>query len=206
MTIEIENLGRRRYEPVLAAMREHQAAVHDGAPGRVLLVEHESVYTAGRATPKHELTDGIVPIERGGKITWHGPGQLTVYPILRLPKRDVRDWLRRLEAFGVHVARAFGLDATPSVDGTGVFVGERKFASIGVAVKRWVNLHGIGINVAVDGQPWHRVRPCGLSPDVMTDLSSLVGKPIPMRAAITAATAAVSVLTSPDGSLMTTGR
>lgn len=197
MTTEIENLGRRAYLPVLEAMRERQLSVQQGAPGRVWLVEHEPVYTAGRATPREELTGDVVPIERGGKITWHGPGQLTVYPIMPLPKRDVRDWLRRLEAFGVHIARAFGLDATPSVDGTGVFVGDRKFASIGVAVKRWVNLHGIGVNVAVEGSPWHRVRPCGLSPDVMTDLSHLTGRVIPMRAAITAATAAVSVLTSP---------
>ncbi|MCA8966684.1 MAG: lipoyl(octanoyl) transferase LipB [Planctomycetota bacterium] len=199
MPIEVENLGRVAYLPVLEQMRALHEAVQHGAPGRVLMVEHEPVFTAGRATPADELRPDIVPIERGGKITHHGPGQLTVYPIVPLPRRDLRDWLRRLEAFGVQVAAAFGLDATPSVDGTGVFVGTRKFASIGVAVKRWVNLHGIGINVAMDLSAWRAVRPCGLSPDVMTDLSTAAGRPIPMAEAIAAATAAVSVLlASPD--------
>lgn len=164
----------------------------------MLLVEHEPVYTAGRATPVVDLRDGVVPIERGGRITFHGPGQLVVYPIVRLPRRDVRDWLRRLEAFGMRVAAAFGLDAEPSVDGTGVFVGGRKVASIGVHVKHWINLHGIGINVAMDLAPWHAIRPCGLSPDVMTDLARAAGRPLTIAEAATAATAAVSALLDPD--------
>ncbi|MCK5944945.1 MAG: lipoyl(octanoyl) transferase LipB [Planctomycetes bacterium] len=198
MPVEIENLGRRAYQPVLAAMRERHAQVASAArDGAVWLVEHEPVYTAGRATPTEDLTDGVVPIERGGKVTWHGPGQLTIYPIVRLPKRDLRDWLRRIEAFGVRIAESFGLVAEPSVDGTGVFVDGRKFASIGVAVKRWTNLHGIGVNVAVSGSPWHRVRPCGLSPDIMTDLSAAAGRAITIDDAVTAAADAVSVLTDP---------
>lgn len=195
MSVEIEDLGRQPYLPVLQRMRARHGAVAAGdAEGVVWLVEHEPVYTAGRATPASELHEHVVAIERGGKITWHGPGQLTVYPLLRLPKRDLRDWLRRIETFGVRVARAFGLEAEPSVDGTGVFVAGRKFASIGVAVKRWCNLHGIGINVAVEGSPWHRVRPCGLSPDIMTDLSEAAGKPITIAAAKTAVRDAVSAL------------
>jgi len=179
-------------------MRALHAAVHAGtAPGRVLFVEHEPVYTAGRATPPGELRPGIVPIERGGKITFHGPGQLVVYPIVRLPQRDVRDWLRRLEAFGMRIAAALGLAAEPSVDGTGVFVAGRKFASIGVHVKHWINLHGIAINVAMDLEAWQAVRPCGLSPDVMTDLAQACGRPVTMAEAVAAAAAAVSVLTAP---------
>ena len=164
----------------------------------MLFVEHEPVYTAGRATPPEEMGANVVPIERGGRVTYHGPGQLVVYPIVRLPRRDVRDWLRRLETFGVRVAAAFGLAAEPSVDGTGVFVGRRKFASIGVAIRHWVNLHGIAINVAMDLAPWRAVRPCGLPADVMTDLSTLAGRPIAMDEAKAAARGAVSVLTG-DG-------
>lgn len=197
MPPEIENLGRRPYEPVLAHMRAVHDAVRRGAPDRVLLVEHEPVYTAGRATPPAEIGPGIVAIDRGGRITYHGPGQLVVYPIVRLPRRDLRDWLRRLERFGMRIAAAFGLAAQPSVDGTGVFVGGRKIASIGVAVKQWINLHGIGVNVAMDSAPWHAVRPCGLSPDVMGDLSTAAGRTIPMADAVAAAIAAVSVLTDP---------
>ncbi len=199
MAPEIEFLGRAAYAGVLAHMRELHAAVHRGeTAGRILLVEHDPVFTAGRATPPTELGPDIVPIERGGKITFHGPGQLVVYPIVRLPKRDVRDWLRRLEAFGVRVAAAFGLTAEPSVDGTGVFVAGRKFASIGVHVKHWINLHGIGINVAMDLQPWHAVRPCGLSPDIMTDLSRAAGRAITLQDAVAAARTAVPVLVDPD--------
>lgn len=198
MLPEIEDLGRAAYAPVLLRMRELHEAVRRGEdPGRVLFVEHEPVYTAGRATPGPELGPDVVPIERGGKVTYHGPGQLVVYPILHLPRRDVRDWLRRLERFGVAIAAAFGLDATPSVDGTGVFVGSKKFASIGVAVKHWINLHGIGVNIAMDLAPWHRVRPCGLSPDIMTDLSTAAGRPLTMDEAKAAARRTVSVLTAP---------
>ena len=160
----------------------------------MLLVEHEPVYTAGRATPRDELQPDIVAIERGGKITYHGPGQLVVYPVVRLPRRDVRDWLRRLEALGVAVASTLELQAEPSVDGTGVFVRGKKFASIGVAVKHWVNLHGIAINVAMDGAPWQRVRPCGLSPEVMTDLATAAGRPVTMADVKRAVRPALSLL------------
>ena len=194
MAVEVENLGQKPYEPLLRQMRELHEAVQRGADGRVWLVEHEPVYTAGRGTPKDEITEGIVPIERGGKITYHGPGQLTIYPIVKLPKHDLRDWLQRIETYGVHIAGAFGLEAEPAVDGTGVFVAGRKFASIGVAVKRWVNLHGIGINVTVDQEPWRKIRPCGLSPDIMTDLSTAAGRSISMAEAAEQATAAISVL------------
>lgn len=191
----LEDLGRQPYRPLLERMRALHAAVHAGhEPGHVWFVEHDPVYTAGRATPAAELTDDVVPIERGGKITYHGPGQLVVYPIVRLPRRDVRDWLRRLEAFGVAIAARLGVDAQPSVDGTGVFASGRKFASIGVAVKHWINLHGIGVNVAMDLQPWHAVRPCGLSADIMTDLSRAAGRPIALADAVAAAREAVSLL------------
>ena len=195
MLPEIENLGHRPYAPVLEYMRALHARVQAGAGGRILLVEHDPVYTAGRATPPQELDGGVVPVERGGKVTYHGPGQLVVYPIVRLPKPDLRDWLRRLERFGMRIAQSFGLDSQPSVDGTGVFVQGRKIASIGVAVKRWVNLHGIGINVAIDPSAWQKVRPCGLSPDIMTDLSTAAGRSISMAEAAAAAAEAVSVLT-----------
>lgn len=197
MSVEVENLELRDYREVLTAMRERHALVATGDAGDVVwLVEHDPVYTAGRATPPSDLREDIVPIERGGQITWHGPGQLTIYPIIRLPKRDLRDWLRRIERYGVRIAEALGLDAEPSVDGTGVFVAGRKFASIGVAVKRWTNLHGIGVNVAVEGSPWRAVRPCGLSPDIMTDLSAATGRRVTMAEVSEAARAAVSVLTA----------
>ncbi len=179
-------------------MRELHARVATGAiAGRVLLVEHEPVYTAGRATPAAEQGPHVVPIERGGKVTFHGPGQLVIYPIVRLPRHDVRDWLRRLEAFGVAVCSAFGITAKASVDGTGVFVGDLKVASIGVAIQRWTNLHGIAINVAMDAQHWHRVRPCGRAPETMGDLSQACGRSIDIDEARVAVRDWVLLLTDP---------
>jgi lipoyl(octanoyl) transferase len=195
MAPEIEDLGRAAYAPVLAQMRALRTEVAAGAPGRILLVEHDPVYTAGRATPAAELGPQIVEVERGGKITFHGPGQLVVYPIVRLPKQDLRDWLRRLEAFGIGVCADFGLQATASVDGTGVFAGGRKVASIGVAVKQWVNLHGIAINVAMDPAAWQRVRPCGLDPATVSDLSTVAGRAIGLDAVKASARRLVFVLT-----------
>jgi lipoyl(octanoyl) transferase len=179
----IEDLGRAAYGGALERMRALHARVCSGeSPGRILLVEHDPVYTAGRGTPASELAEGIVPVERGGRVTFHGPGQLVVYPVVPLPRRDLRDWLRRLEAFGVAICADFGLLAAPSVDGTGVFVGRRKVASIGVAVRRWVNLHGIAINVAMDLAAWRRVRPCGLDPETMTDLRTATGRDLDLDA------------------------
>jgi lipoyl(octanoyl) transferase len=195
----IEDLGRQPFAPVLVRMRQLHSAVHrEAAPGCILMVEHDPVYTAGRATPPEQLADGIVPVERGGQVTYHGPGQLVVYPIVRLPRRDVRDWLRRLEAFGVAVCAELGLSAVASVDGTGVFVGGKKVASIGVAVQHWISLHGIAINVAMDLAPWHRVRPCGLPPTIMTDLSTAAGRPIALADARAAVRRQVFVLTAAD--------
>ncbi len=194
------DLGRRSYEPVHEEMLATLEQVRRGeSPGVVFLVEHDPVYTAGRATPADQLRDDIVEIERGGQITYHGPGQLVIYPVVRLPKKDVRAWLRALEAFGVAVCAKFGLRGVPSVDGTGVFVGDpvdgaRKIASIGVAIRHWINLHGISLNVDMDLTAFHSIRPCGLDPNVMTDLRRETGRSISLDEARTAAAACLPAL------------
>lgn len=177
--IELVDLGRRPFVEVHGEMLEQLGRVHRGeSEGEVWMVEHDPVYTAGRATPDEQRRDDVVEIERGGKITYHGPGQLVVYPIVRLPKRDVRAWLRGLEAFGVGVCAQFGLSAEPSVDGTGVFIEGLKVASIGVAIRHWINLHGISINVAMDLAAFHEIQPCGLDPSIMSDLSRATGRAV----------------------------
>ncbi len=200
-TPAIVELGRMPFAQAHTRMRTLAEQVARGASdGEVWLVEHEPVFTAGRATSSEEATAvGAIAIERGGQITFHGPGQLVVYPIVRLPERDVGAWLRRLEAFGAAVCAEFSLDAVPSADGTGVFVAGKKVGSIGVALRRWVNLHGLALNVAMDLAPFFAVRPCGLAPDVMTDLSRAAGRPITMAAAIAAARRAMPVLLSVHG-------
>lgn len=172
--------------------------VHRGeSPGEVWLLEHEPVYTAGRATPAEELADPaieILPTERGGRITYHGPGQLVVYPIVRLPDRDVRRWLRSLEQFGMAICGRLGLEGRPAPDGTGVFVGRHKVASIGVHIRHWVNLHGIAVNVDMDLSPFERVRPCGLDPGLMSDLSSELSHEVAMEEVKEAARSALPAL------------
>ena len=194
----VEDLGRAAFDGVYEQMLAlHASILRRESAGKILLVEHEPVFTAGRATPAHDLDDSIVKIERGGQITYHGPGQLVVYPIVALPQRDVRRWLTALERFGVAVCAEFGLIGEPSVDGTGVFVDGQKVSSIGVAIRRWINLHGISINVAMDLAPFHQVRPCGLDPTIMTDLSRAANRPISMtEAREAAAKLAVKVLLS----------
>ena len=191
----ITDRGRATYAATHAEMLALVEHVRTGtSAGEIWLVEHEPVYTAGRATRPEDLRDDIVPIERGGRITYHGPGQLVVYPIVPLPKKDVRAWLRAIEAFGVAMCARFGLEATPSVDGTGVFVGTKKVASIGVAIRHWINFHGIAMNVDMDLQAFHSVRPCGLDPDVMSDLSRESRRRITLDEAKSAAVASLPAL------------
>ncbi len=174
----VVDAGRVPFAAAHAQMLALAEQVRAGAPGEVLLLEHDPVYTAGRATPPDELRDGIVPIERGGRITYHGPGQLVVYPIVPLPRRDLRAWLRAIERFGVAVCAQLGLQSEAGTDGTGVFVQGRKVASIGVAVRHWVNLHGIAFNAAMDLTPFFAIRPCGLAPEKISDLSREAGRDI----------------------------
>ncbi len=195
---QIEDLGRAPFAEVHRGMLALAESIRAGrSRGKILLVEHDPVYTAGRATPEDEMVEGAVRIERGGRLTFHGPGQLVVYPIVRLPRRDVRDWLRRLEALGVAVCERFGLAAEASVDGTGVFVDGRKIASIGVAIRHWINLHGISINVDMDLAPYRSVRPCGRPPEVMSDLSRAVGRRIEIADVKRAVRSLAGSLTAP---------
>ncbi|MBI5852738.1 MAG: lipoyl(octanoyl) transferase LipB [Planctomycetes bacterium] len=175
--IAVEDLGRCAFAPVHRAMLDLAGSIRRGeSGGKVWLVEHDPVLTAGRATQADEITGDVVSIERGGRVTWHGPGQLVVYPIVRLPERDAGAWLRALERFGVDVCDSFGLAAVASEDGTGVFVGGKKLASIGVALRHWINLHGIAINVDVAPDAFAGIRPCGRSPELMSDLSRALAR------------------------------
>ena len=183
------------FEAVHAAMLDIARSIReDATPGKILLVEHQPVFTAGRATPAADLGVAVVPIERGGQITYHGPGQLVVYPIVPLPDHDARAWLRALEEFGIGICAELGLPATASDDGTGVFVHGQKVGSIGVALRRWINLHGIALNIDMDLEPFHQVQPCGLDPNIMSDLSRMSGRRIAWTEAADAAAKLVARL------------
>jgi len=160
------------------------------AGGRDVLLfgEHERVVTLGRATPQPwpALPIPVVAIERGGQATWHGPGQLVVYPIVSLAdlRLGVRDHLRALEAALIATLARFGIEATRKEGATGAWVGERKVASIGVAVRRHVTWHGLALNVAPDLADFALIEPCGFAPDVMTSMKALLPGAAPTVTAV----------------------
>jgi lipoyl(octanoyl) transferase len=183
------------YEQAWALQRAVHARVVAGeSPDTVLLLEHPPVYTAGRRTSRHERpVDGtpVVDVDRGGRITWHGPGQLVGYPIVRLAEPiDVVSYVRRLEEAIIGVCAAFGL-ATIRVDGrTGVWLPagggrrERKIAAIGVRVARGVTMHGFALNADPDLAWFSRIVPCGIDDADVTSLSAELGRDVTVAEAL----------------------
>jgi len=168
--------------------RVHEAVVAGERPDTVLLLEHPSVYTAGKRTePWDRPMDGtpVVDVDRGGKITWHGPGQLVGYPIVKLPDPvDVVAYVRRTEQLLIDVCAELGLTAG-RVDGrSGVWVPEddrgpaRKVAAIGIRVARGVTLHGFAMNCDCDLGYFDRIVPCGIRDAGVTSLTAELGRPV----------------------------
>jgi lipoate-protein ligase B len=181
------DLGTREFGEVWALQRELVAARQkDEIPDTLLFVEHPHVITAGRSAHRENLlaTDDlpIFEIERGGDVTYHGPGQLVGYPIflLRPEEHDLHRYLRNLEEALIRGLRGFGLAGERKPAWTGVWTegGRRKLASIGVAVKRWVTLHGFALNVSTDLARFSAINPCGLDAAVMGSMASELGRPI----------------------------
>ena len=170
--------------------RLHEEVVAGTAPDTVLLLEHPSVYTAGKRTqPWDRPTDGteVIDVDRGGMITWHGPGQLVGYPILRLANPvDVVAYVRRVEALLIDVCAAVGLTTT-QVDGrSGVWAPadergpDRKVAAIGIRVSRGVTLHGFALNCDCDLSAYDRIVPCGIRDAGVTSVSTELGRDVPV--------------------------
>ncbi len=151
---------------------------------RLLLAEFEPVLTVGRGgDPAIYSATGlpVEPVERGGKATFHGPGQLVAYPIVRLPEdaRDLHAYLHALEEALIRCVSDFGLLGERDPRNTGCWIGGHKVASIGVAVRRWVTWHGVALNVSTDLSCFGRFDPCGMEPDVMTTLKAELGGTAP---------------------------
>ena len=165
--------------------RRHEQVVAGTAPDTVLLLEHPSVYTAGKRTNSWDRpTDGtpVVDVDRGGRITWHGPGQLVGYPIVRLADPvDVVAYVRRVEQLLMDVCAELGL-ATVRVEGrSGVWVPgapDRKVAAIGLRVARGVALHGFALNCDCDLSAYDKIVPCGIDDAGVTSLSAELGRPV----------------------------
>lgn len=184
--MEIRRLGQVGYDEAWALQQQLHEAVVGGAPDVVLLLEHEGVYTAGKRTePWERPVDGsrVVDVDRGGKITWHGPGQVTGYPILRLADPvDVVAYVRRLEQVLIDVCADLGL-TTGRVEGrSGVWTtdGARKVAAIGIRVARGVTMHGFALNCDNSLAPYDAIVACGITDATVTTLSNELGRAVPV--------------------------
>lgn len=182
---------RQPYLPLWAWQRQLAAARAAGQLGDLLLLlEHEHVYTLGRrGDAAHLLADEAAlarlgatchRVDRGGDITYHGPGQLVGYPIVRLrgAGRGVRAYVNALETALIAVAAAFGIAATALPGRTGVWVGQQKLAALGIAVSRGVAYHGFALNVAPDLSYFDRIVPCGIADAGVTSLATLLGRAV----------------------------
>jgi lipoyl(octanoyl) transferase len=183
-----EDLGvlgyREAYARQLALVEERKL---DQGQDTLLLVEHPHVITLGRAREAwgNVLAPGgvdVVPIERGGDVTYHGPGQLVAYPVVRLleRERDLHRFLRALEAGIIATLARHGIEAGRSDGNTGVWIEGRKIASIGIACRRWVTFHGLALNVTTDLSYFHRINPCGFQAGVMTSMARELGQGVAM--------------------------
>jgi lipoyl(octanoyl) transferase len=150
----------------------------DSTPDEIWLLEHPPVFTLGmNADPRHVLGAGDIPvvrIDRGGQVTYHGPGQLVVYPLidLRRAQLGVRDLVTALERAVVRYASEFGIEASTRCEAPGVYVGAAKLASVGLRIRRGASYHGLALNVSMDLEPFGRINPCGYAGLAMTQLST----------------------------------
>ncbi len=172
-------LGRVSYADGLKLQEERLARIAAGGEAdAVLLLEHDPVFTIGRTQDRSSLgEEGLLPaplveISRGGKATWHGPGQLVGYPVLKLERygQDLHRYLRALEQGLIDGTRALGISADRREGLTGVWVGMRKLASIGVGARQWITQHGFAINIAGALEGFAAITPCGLEGVTMTSL------------------------------------
>lgn len=185
----VRNLGRRHYETVWRAMSNYTDTRGAGSADEIWCVEHEPVFTQGQAgRAEHLLNPGDIPViqaDRGGQVTYHGPGQLVVYPLLdlRRAKVGVRDLVTALESATVAMLVEFGIVAAPRADAPGVYLSEgpragNKIASIGLRVRRGCSFHGIAINIDMDLAPFLRINPCGYAGLQMVQMAELL-QPVP---------------------------
>lgn len=178
-TVRIRDLGRTDYLPVWRDMQQFTDERDASTPDELWFTEHEPVFTLGvNAAREHLLAPGDIPvvqIDRGGQVTYHGPGQLLVYPLLDIRRAGlgVRQLVTALEQSVVDLAAECGVEAAARSDAPGVYVGGRKLASVGLRIRRGASFHGMALNVAMDLEPFSRINPCGFSGLEVVDLARL---------------------------------
>jgi lipoyl(octanoyl) transferase len=178
---QIHWLGRVPYEPTWRAMQRYTDTRDERTPDQIWLLEHDPVYTLGMNGDRAHLLDTgeipVVQIDRGGQVTYHGPGQLVVYPLidLRRAQLGVRELVTALERAVIDLAGRYGIVAECRAQAPGVYVAGRKLASVGLRIRRGGSYHGLALNVAMDLAPFQRINPCGFAGLEMTQLAALGG-------------------------------
>ncbi|MGI9271621.1 MAG: lipoyl(octanoyl) transferase LipB [Woeseiaceae bacterium] len=165
--IVVRELGLQDYEPVWRAMQDFTDSRDDSTDDEIWFCEHQPVFTLGlNAAAEHLLAPGEIPIvqiDRGGQVTYHGPGQLMIYPLIDIRRANigVRDLVTALEQCVVDLAAELGIQAASRCDAPGVYVDGVKLASVGLRIRRGASFHGMALNVSVDLEPFSRINPCG---------------------------------------------
>jgi lipoyl(octanoyl) transferase len=177
----VRDLGRQSYEPVWRAMQRFTDARDEATLDELWLVEHEPVFTLGQAgKPEHVLVPGEIPVihvDRGGQVTYHGPGQIVAYPLLDLKrlKIGVRDYVCRIEQAIIDTLAEWNIDAARRDGAPGVYVNGAKIAALGIRVRRGCTFHGLAFNIAMDLVPFRRINPCGYAGLQVVALQDLGG-------------------------------
>ena len=180
-TLGFRELGKADYEPVWRAMQRFTDTRDDGTADEIWLLEHPPVFTQGQAgKAEHVLFPGEIPVvqvDRGGQVTYHGPGQLVGYLMLDVKRSGlgVRDLVSRIEQCLIDLLAGYGVRANARADAPGVYVNGAKIASLGLRIRRGCSFHGLALNVDMDLQPFQRINPCGMTNLPMTQLRDLVG-------------------------------
>ncbi|WP_151992896.1 lipoyl(octanoyl) transferase LipB [Buttiauxella massiliensis] len=178
-TIQIRQLGLQPYEPISQAMHDFTDTRDETTADEIWLVEHERVFTQGQAgKAEHVLVPGDIPViqsDRGGQVTYHGPGQQVMYVLLNLKRRKlgVRELVTILEQTVVNTLAEIQIEAYPRADAPGVYVVGRKICSLGLRIRKGCSFHGLALNIDMDLSPFLRINPCGYAGLEMTQVSSL---------------------------------
>ncbi len=173
--------GLSPYEPVWRAMQAFTDARTPGTPDELWVVEHEPVFTLGQAGKwEHVLAPGsipVVPVDRGGQVTYHGPGQIVAYPLLDLRRAGigVREYVQRIEQAVIDTLAEWNILAVRRDGAPGVYVNGAKIAALGIRVRRGCTFHGLAFNVDMDLEPFHRINPCGFQGLQVTQVLDLGG-------------------------------
>ncbi len=180
LTLHVRRLGLLEYEPVWQAMQTFTDGRDENTADELWLVEHPPVFTQGQAgRAEHILDPGDIPVvqvDRGGQVTYHGPGQIVAYPLIDIRRMGmgVRELVTAIEQAIIAVLQSYDVDATPRADAPGVYVDGVKIAALGLRIRKGRSFHGLSFNINMDLEPFQRINPCGFQGLEVTNLSALV--------------------------------